>query len=312
MGAEVLSSRAIQGMFYARLAQNVGASWVPLISNYFTSDQSEEEYAWLGMPPAMREWIGGRQAKDLRDDSLTIKNKVFEATLRFRLEDLRRDKTGQVQVRINELVERTQAHWASMLSTLIANGSTGVCYDGQYFFDTNHSEGDSGTQSNKISVDISALPTTVHGSTTAPSPEEAAQAAIQGITQICTLKDDQGEPMNETANQFLVMVPPSLYHATRSGLTLPRGTDVAEQVADKEIIVAMNTRLSTWTDKMAVFRTDSAIKALIRQEEQGVRMSSKAEGSEFEHDFRMHEHGVAADRNVGYGRWQYACQVTLA
>ena len=54
------------------------------------------------------------------------------------------------------------------------NGEATVCYDGQYFFDTDHVEGDSGTQSNDLSVDISALACSVHGTTTAPSVEDLA------------------------------------------------------------------------------------------------------------------------------------------
>ena len=73
-----------------------------------------------------------------------------------------------------ELAERGRTHYASLLSTLIVNGATTVCYDGQYFFDTDHSEGASGTQSNKIDSDISTLPASVHGSTTAPSPKKCS------------------------------------------------------------------------------------------------------------------------------------------
>ena len=48
--------------------------------------------------------------------------------------------------------DRTVSHWASLLSTLIVNGESATCYDEQYFFDTDHSEGESGTQSNVISA----------------------------------------------------------------------------------------------------------------------------------------------------------------
>jgi len=73
-----------------------GAAWINAISNYFTSDQASEEYAWLGMSPVMREWIGGRNAKGFRENNLTIKNKHYEATLEYLVRDLRRDKTGHI------------------------------------------------------------------------------------------------------------------------------------------------------------------------------------------------------------------------
>ncbi|CAN0486785.1 unnamed protein product, partial [Discosporangium mesarthrocarpum] len=70
-------------------------------------------------------------------------------------------------------------------------------------------------------------------------------------------------------------------------------------------------RFSSWTDKFAIFRTDAPVKALIRQEEDGLTISAKAEGSDFEHDNDQHEYGLKANRNVGPGRWEYGCQVQL-
>ncbi len=155
MSAKGLSSRAIIGRFYQRLEQNPGLEWVNALSNYFSSDQESETYKWLGQVPVMREWIGGRQAKGFRENGITIENKHFEATLELLVRELRRDKTGQVMVRVDELADRTNAHWAKLLSELIINAEIQICYDGQYFFDTDHTEGDSGAQSNKLSIDIS-------------------------------------------------------------------------------------------------------------------------------------------------------------
>ncbi|MFK5283404.1 Mu-like prophage major head subunit gpT family protein, partial [Lacticaseibacillus paracasei] len=81
-------------------------------------------------------------------NSLSITNKHYENTLEVALRDLRRDKTGQIQARIQDFADRQLTHWASLLSTLIINAPSTVCYDGQFYFDTDHSEGSSGTQSN--------------------------------------------------------------------------------------------------------------------------------------------------------------------
>jgi hypothetical protein len=50
----------------------------------------------------------------------------------------------------------------------------------------------------------------VHGVVTAPSRRNAAVDPA-GIAQILAFKDDQGEPMNENARRFLVVVPVGLY-----------------------------------------------------------------------------------------------------
>jgi phage major head subunit gpT-like protein len=315
MDQTILSSRAIMGMYFARMEANPGMSWVNGLANMFNSDQASETYAFLGQSPAMREWIAGRQAKGFRQDALVIVNKHYEATIEVQKKDLRRDKTGQIEARIQEFSDRSQTHWASLLSTLLINGATTVCYDGQYYFDTDHSEGSSGTQSNKITVDISTLPTAVHGVITAPSVEEMQQAILAGIAQILSFKDDRGEPMNENARAFTVMVPVSLY-LTAIAATSALTTAALQQnlnpnlIANLQVNVEMNPRL-TWTDTFSVHRTDSPIKGFIRQTEQDVELKAKAEGSEFEFDNDAWQFGIDAWRGVGYGYWQRACQVTM-
>ena len=104
-----------------------GMEWIDAISNYFTSDQESETYKWLGMPPALREWIGGRHAKGFNVSGITIENKHYEGTLEIMLKDLRRDKTGQILVRVDEFAARANTHWASLLSTLMLNGPSTAC-----------------------------------------------------------------------------------------------------------------------------------------------------------------------------------------
>eukprot|EP01030_Chromulinospumella_sphaerica_P024897 gene24897-25004_t len=292
------------GMYFARLEQNPGAAWINDVSNSFGSDQASETYNFLGQSPAMREWIGGRQAKGFSGQGVTVINKHYEATIEVQKKDARRDKTGQLQARMSEFADRGQSHWASLLSTLLLNSLTTTCYDGQYFFDTDHLEGDSGTQSNKVSVTISGLPTAVHGSTTAPSMEEMQQAILRGITAIVSFKDDKGEPMNEDARSFTVVVPVSLYPAAQAAVTPLLQASVQQNMnpnllADFSIKVVPIVRL-TWTTTFAVFRTDSPIKAFIRQTEQEVELKAKAEGSEFEFDNDAWQFGIDAWRGVGY------------
>lgn len=315
MGASGLSSRAIIGEFYKTLNQDDGAAWVGAIAMLFTSDQDSETYKWLGQSPAMREWVGGRNAKGFRENGLTITNKHYETTLEVLVKELRRDKTGQIMVRIQEMAKRTNSHWASLLSTLLLNGPSTVCYDGKYFFDTDHSEGDSGTQSNDISVDISTLPAANAGTVTAPSVEEMQLTIAQAIQTIVGFKDDQGEPMNEDATSFLVMVPVALMNVALQAVATPAQVDASQTALTAlksgfNITVAANARL-TWTDSFAVIRTDGSVKPFIRQQETDVQLKAKAEGSEFEFDNDAHQYGVDAWRNVGYGYWQHACYVTM-
>jgi len=316
MDQSLLSSRAIRGMYFARLETNPGLNWVNGLANMFPSDQPSETYGFLGQSPVFREWIGGRQAKGLSENSLTIKNKHYESTLEIAVKDARRDKTGQIMARVQEFADRSVTHWASLLSTLLINGASTVCYDGQYYFDTDHVEGKSGAQSNKITVDISALPAIVHGAVTAPSVEEFQQSMLAGIAQIMSFKDDQGEPMNENASEFIVKVPVSLYLTAIAAVTAITTAALQQNlnpnlIPGLKITVVMNPRLSSWTDTFSVHRVDSPIKGLICQEEKGTELKIKAEGSEYEFDNDAWQFGLDSWRNAGYGYWQRACLVTM-
>jgi len=314
MDQSALSSRAVIGMYYEALAAQNGIGWIDAVSNYFGSDQASETYPWLGMPPALREWLGGRNAKGFSTNAVEIKNKHFEATIEIALKDLRRDKTGQIKARLAEFAQRGQSHFASLLSTLIVNGPSAVCYDGQYFFDTDHSEGASGTLDNDITTDISALPVSVHGTVTAPSKEEMLQAITASISQFFTFKDDQGEPINEDAKSFLVMVPVGLAPAARSALSGLNDIGAGMFTLDGfNVNLVVNPRLTSggWTDEFVTFRTDGSIKPLIRQEETAPTIKMKDETSEYAFDNDAIQIGVDTWRNVGYGRWQGAVLNTL-
>lgn len=310
-----LSSRAIIGKFYEQL-ELTGTSWADQLSFKVESDQESESYNWLGQVPAMREWKGGRHAKGLRESGITIVNKEFEATLEVAVADLRRDKTGQILTRVRELAYRASDHHAYLLSQLIAQAEVAVCYDGQYFFDTDHSEGDSGSQSNKIEIDISAVPAGTHGNVNAPSVGEMNHAIMKGVETIYGLKDDQGEPINTSAQNFLVMVPTPFWATGVAAVkndTISQGdtNSIRNLVMDgMNIQVVMNPRMS-WADQFAVFRTDGITKPFIKQEEVPVTVSAIAEDSELEFSKNLHQYGIYASGNVGYGMWQHGTLVTL-
>ncbi len=314
MGASTIGSAGVRGMLRRALEQDTGVPWLQALTGpEIQSDSPIETYPFLGQVPAMREWVGGRQAKEFRENSIVVANRHFEATIPVLLRELNRDKTGMLRMRIAELAQRSSSHWASLVSTFILAGETALCYDGQAFFDTDHSEGDSGTQSNDISVDISALPVAVNGTTTAPSPGEAQQAILQAIHAIVGFKDDQGEPMNENATDFLVMTGSGLAPAVYAGLTMDRMSDSSTfDFGGFRVTQATNVRLNASTTKIYVFRTDSMSKALYRQQEGTVMIKSKAENSDYEFDNDAHEYGVDSWREAFYGYWQHACLATLA
>jgi len=312
MSAQGLGSRGIIGKFFAALQIYTGLSWIDLVSVLFNSDQESETYKWLGQVPAMREWIGGRHAKGFRENGITIWNKKFEATLEVPVDWMRRDKTGQIDIRIAELAQRAVGHYGKLLSTLITNGTTDLCYDGAEFFAADHEEGESGVQKNLLTkTEVPALEVVLE---TAPTITEAIDAILGVIAYMLGYKDDQAEPMNSEAKKFLIMTSvtlwPKLVHAVLGEPS--EESNVLKELKKQgfTVDVVPNPRL-TYTTQFATFRTDAPAKGLIRQEEEKLTVGAKAEGSEYEFDNDAHQYGIKALRNVGYGYWQYVAHSTL-
>ena len=102
------------------------------------SSASEEKYAWLGMMPGFREWIGDRVINRLKLHDYTVKNKPFELTIEVKRNDIEDDKLGIYAPLFTGLGEAAGRHPNELLFSLLKTGTSALCYDGQYFFDIDH------------------------------------------------------------------------------------------------------------------------------------------------------------------------------
>lgn len=323
---DYIGAKGVIGFYFQALEQYASLGWPARIANTFTSTQDTETYAGIGNVPQLREWLGGKNLKSFSEQSLRITNKDYESTIRIKNKDRRRDKTAMLQARIGELAQRAQVHDAKLLSAVIDAGTgttVATSYDTRALFSTTHSVGSSGTINNNISVDISALPTGdttgSHGSTTAPSVGEMALSIVAAIKAIYGFLDDQGEPINEMAQAFDIMVPVGLSDVAQAaissvylaqGMNNPILVQAAPSGAPVQRNVVVNPRL-TWTDKFAVFRTDAPFKSLIIQHEVEPIVKALAEGSDNEFLNAEILVGVEKSGNVGIGRFDQACLVTM-
>lgn len=305
---EYITDRAALAMVMSSLS-SVNMGWVGDISTKVDSDQESESYGWLGNVPGLSEFIGGRKIDELKEYSFSITNKDWQSAVRIQRKDMRRDKMGMVETRVSQIGPRVARHPAKLLSQLMMDGEASACYDGQYFFDTDHQDRDEGSQSNDITVTISDADVP-----TAADMTDGIMAAIQAMYAFV---DDQGETVNEDAMSFMVQVPtpflrPAL-EAVTALLAAGGGTNLLPAISDKfDIKVQVNPRLTSWTTKFAVFRTDGGVKPFILQEE--YEPEPWALGPDSEHCIQTGECMYGADwgGNVGYGDWRAACLVTFA
>jgi len=308
-------SRDVIAGFYPAYEAAMASIWSPMVSIEIPSDREIEEYSWLGQVPVMREWVGGRHEQPLNKYTHSIRNHVYEATLPISVEDLRRDKTGQVRQRANDLGTRTATHWDTLLAPLIVAGEAGTLglgYDGAFFFDVDHNE--SGVnQTNDLTA--TEVPSANVADPNVPTPTEAANIIMETISHQMSLTDDQGEPINTGAKDVLILVTkPAHLSAFQSATIMTTFTGNVDNP-----IRGFTQR--GWTFRVEyVSRMTAANKvyfsfggpALIRQNETDVVTQLQGAGSYEEFTNNRHVFGVKAVRGVGYGNWQRAALVTLS
>ncbi|MEW5803730.1 MAG: Mu-like prophage major head subunit gpT family protein [bacterium] len=115
----------------------------PQVASLAPSTSKTQDYAWLGAFPMLREWIGDRVLQNLLLHGYSITNKDFEGTIEIDRNDIMDDNLGVYRSPIQELGRSAKTHPDYLIFTLLAAGFTTACYDGQYFFDTDHPVGSS-------------------------------------------------------------------------------------------------------------------------------------------------------------------------
>lgn len=315
-----LASPAIIGSFYEQLQSEWSNSWASKLGWLNTgSNQETETYKWLGNVPKFREWIGGRAAGKPKVETYSITNKLWEQTLEFNIDDLRRDKTGQIQLRIGELAQAGSAFWEDLITQLIIDD--GVCYDGQNFFDTDHPIAESTTSSTTAKNELTASEITALnvGTATEPTPDEAAKV-LQGLVgYFHTFKNDQNHLINAQARSFMIMVAtPQLWAPFSTAISQQTLTSGASNPVNGlksmgySFDLVMNPNLTSSTDLVRIFRTDAKLKPFILQQETDTQVTVIGAGSEEEFKNRRHLFGTSRIGNAGYGLWQYGIKATLS
>ena len=109
------------------------------VAQIVPSAARDETYGWLGQFPQLREWLGGdRVIKDLQAHSFSITNRKFESTVGIKREDFEDDRLGVFKPMFAEMGHLAKQHPDEMIFGLLKAGFTTACFDGQYFFDTDH------------------------------------------------------------------------------------------------------------------------------------------------------------------------------
>lgn len=253
------------------------------------STARSETYGWIGSIPRMRQMNGERVPKKLAEYSYTIVNKEFEASIEVDHADLKDEQTGQYGVLARSIGEAAKSYPDELVfQTLIPNGDSTLCYDGQYFFDTDHPIGELGTtQSNKLT---SALDATAFNT---------ARSMLR------TMQDDFGRPSFNNNADLLLVVPPALESTAQTILEADFNSSGATNIYKGNARILVCNWL-TDTNNWYLLNTAGTIKPFIVQEREFIPFEALEDGSEPNFMRKKNYYGTYWRGNAGYGLYQKA------
>jgi len=287
---------------FSEALEAASSHWADLATP-IKSSNDQETYAWLGSVPQLREWETGRKAVGIFSESYSVANLKYESTIEVDRDEISDDQTGQIRLRVRQLASRADSHKDMLISDLLANGhSTGFnSYDGVPFFSASHESGKSGAQSNIL--------TPVAVDADAPTSAEFRTALGAGITKLLQLLDNQGQPMAQSAEGLVCVVPAGMYLTALEAMNQTTVAGTTNVLANAAQVLAF-PRL-TDASKWFLLKTDVTLRPFIFQDREPMEFKALAEGSSEDFFREKHYYGVRARYRMTYGYWQLAVSLNF-
>lgn len=304
MAIDIASAQVKLRDLTAKFDNRVAAAtpFYPQVCYDASSVRSSEKYGWIGNMPGMREWLGERQFSELRSANFVLENKHWESSLAIKKTDLADDNLGQYGPVLEQLGIEAAHHPDELWFSVLEQGESTACFDGQFFFDTDHVWGNSGSQSNDITSTVV--------STSAPTVAEIKTAIRKMIRSMLAFKNDQGKLYNRPTvgrlNDLTLLVPLALRDLVYDALESELISNSSNVVVDRPSIVS--SPYLTSDVKLYLFKTGEAVKPFVFQRREPLtRMMKGIDDLETKDVKFMTE----ARYNVGYFAWWTSILCTL-
>jgi len=254
------------------------------------SGSSQNDYSWLSRFPKMVKWLGSKTIKALKANKYTVVNDDWEATVEVDRNDIEDDNIGIYAPMAQDAGFSAKQLPDEIDADLKNNAFTNPCYDGQYFYDTDHPVAGASV-SNKGTAALSAATTAL-----ATASYGAARTAIMSG------RDDDGRPLGLIPD--VLEVGPALEATARLICESDKLTDQSPNPYKGTAMVLVNPRITSTTQWM-LHVTNRPLKPYIYQErKKPVFVQQTNPDTEDVFMNKKFKFGAEARAAGGYGLWQ--------
>lgn len=275
----------------------------PAMCNVVNSDGADEEYGAIGSVPGMREWLGDRVFHTLKGAKFTLANRKWESSVRVEKDDIDDARLAKYGPVLQNMGVEASYHPDELMFEVLIAGESQACFDGQYFFDTDHLWGESGTQSNDL--------TYAAATGTTPTETEFRAAYHQARAAMLGFKRDNGKPWHRPVlgpiTDFMLLVPPAIEETARGALTKTLINNGENNLVIDTPRIVPCTYLTDAT-KFYLLRTGQAMKPFVFQNRQPLRREMKGMD---DIEFKDVKFMTDARYSVGYFAWWNAVLTTF-
>lgn len=248
------------------------------------------DLGFIGSMPSVRKWIGDRVINNLVKKGLLVLPDKYELTIGVKVDELEADRLGLIRPRIQDMSSELAKHPERLFVDLLGGGFANLCWDGQYFFDTDHPVliGDEVVSVSNMGTDAFS-----------------ADALWAALAQMASLRrDGDGEPLEVVGTDLVV--PPQLFAKAMTAVT----ADTIEGTSNplKNVVrVHQARRLAKYPTRWFLLDCSREIRGIVVQVAKPPAFVAM-DAPEDEARFMRGEcrYGVDAKYGAGYGLWQLA------
>lgn len=192
--------------FNAQVKEAMNANAFSSLVEEVNGDTKTAKLYGLGDIPPVREVTNGVTGDTIKTFEQEVSVKKWYVDLVLDEEELETDRLGPALKRKVGLAAQRMAWFpgARLLSRLSAMEST-ACYDGQYFYDTDHpwndGVGNSGSNDNDLTYDVA------DNSTTVMTQSEALTLISKAKEALGSLRSNTGDYVNDQAQKLMWIAP---------------------------------------------------------------------------------------------------------